>query len=1100
MRRTLKKFLAFFTNFFSLSNMEGPQTITKTKTRTKAIIGWTLIGGAIVAAAAVGTVSRQKVKKAVSDAGGTGGVSTIANQKSDLKIQLVSLLAEPPYNVGDPMVFRARVVNIGTSNAAATTTSFSLDIGNNGTWEYTSASGVNPSKNGSTVALAPNEYAWAKLSWTGASTIPPGSFHYKIRACADGGSNITELDESNNCREYVFWPQAGATEIDADGFPVPTPPALPDPDLIIDSVSFQSQLSATNSTDTTATPFVGNQITFFSTSENDFISAGLNSNVISMVEANTPASQRKFRLDIGNDNTWDIDTLITGSDYGWTAVAGTHKFEFCADGGNTVTEFREDNNCMSSLLIVAAQPPAQFAPDLVVTSLGFDADNPNLTVGGTSSFAAVVSNQGTVGTGTTFTTRLRLDLNNDGSWDVAPPTKTTNILNGAGTSGYVTTEVWQNFWTSTAGTHKAEACADVDSTVAEGVIAEGNESNNCAEFIFTINSAPAPDLVVDSITVSPTAPTAGIQTTVSTVIRNQGTVNSTFSSMRGTIDVGSDNVSGNDPPLANMQVIALTPNATATKTWTWTTVEGTHNVTVCADPNNQVANESDENNNCKTVSLVVGPTATADLIIESATISPIEPLTGSTATVSVVVRNQGIANATGSYLGYKLDIGNDGLVGAGEFSTYSTRPTLAIPSNTATTVSWSLGSKATGKAGTNRLDLCTDQNNTITESNENNNCTSFTYTVTPALPDLTVSIIDILGSPTQAGNTKVTGSVITILGTVLKNVPSSTVTTAHAMRLRLDIDNNGTWDITRQTDITGPFETSVSTYGLFKNMWTATAGTHLVEICADVNNIVSEVNEDNNCNTKTFTINAGQPDLVVEGLLVDPLNITAGATIGLYGTVKHSLGGPAGAFQNRLRIDIDNNGTWDITPDLVNTSSLSFGQTTTLSWSNAWTATAGLHKFEICVDINNAIVEYSESNCKTMKFAVGNSGSQSVPNLIIQNLQIYPTNPTVGQAIRVTATIKNTGAGNAGSFANRFNFDEGSNGTWDFIYPPPFPAVSFLGSTESVYAIWDGSSDLAWNWRAVSGTHRLRSCVDENNTVSETDEADNCFDLYFTVP
>lgn len=113
----------------------------------------------------------------------------------------------------------------------------------------------------------------------------------------------------------------------------------------------------------------------------------------------------------------------------------------------------------------------------------------------------------------------------------------------------------------------------------------------------------------------------------------------------------------------------------------------------------------------------------------------------------------------------------------------------------------------------------------------------------------------------------------------------------------------------------------------------------------------------------TYTANARDirhviqgPDLISENLTHSPPEPMAGTSMNFQGTVKNQ-GGPAGASQTRLRIDVGNNGSWDVTPPNNATGALAKGATETETWSNVWTAVLGTHAFEICADATNVVNE-----------------------------------------------------------------------------------------------------------------------------------------------
>ena len=104
---------------------------------------------------------------------------------------------------------------------------------------------------------------------------------------------------------------------------------------------------------------------------------------------------------------------------------------------------------------------------------------------------------------------------------------------------------------STPGTYYYGACVDSTSD-------ESDTTNNCSPAVtVTVGAAPAPDLVVDTPTVSTSSPTAGARFTLSATVRNQGSGRSAFTTLRyyrstdatittGDMSEGTDYVSGLD--------------------------------------------------------------------------------------------------------------------------------------------------------------------------------------------------------------------------------------------------------------------------------------------------------------------------------------------------------------------------------------------------------------------------------------------------------------------------------------------------------------------------------------------------------------------------
>ncbi len=221
--------------------------------------------------------------------------------------------------------------------------------------------------------------------------------------------------------------------------------------------------------------------------------------------------------------------------------------------------------------------------------------------------------------------------------------------------------------------------------------------------------------------------------------------------------------------------------------------------------------------------------------------------------------------------------------------------------------------------------------------------------------DLTVNNLNTIGALSIGTNLGFQGRV----NNTVPAVPDSQA------RLRIDIGNNGSWDITPATQGTGPLGDNGGETVIWNNVWVATAGTHLYEVCADTTGVVTESDENNNCTTAIFVISAPlQPNLTVDNLNTIG-SLTSGTSLGFTGRVTNPGTAAAGASQARLRIDLSNDGSWDITVNPnQSTAALAINANETETWNNAWIAISGTHKFEICADILGSVSESDEAdNC-----------------------------------------------------------------------------------------------------------------------------------------
>ena len=153
-------------------------------------------------------------------------------------------------------------------------------------------------------------------------------------------------------------------------------------------------------------------------------------------------------------------------------------------------------------------------------------------------------------------------------------------------------------------------------------------------------AAPAPDLIVDTPTVSESAPDAEESFTLSATVRNQGSGASAFTTLRyyqstdssitsGDTHAGTDSVSRLDALETGDEYVSLTAPDTP----------GTYYYGACVDA---VSDEFDTTNNCSVaVAVTVGAAPAPDLIVDTPTVSENAPDAGESFTLSATVRNQG---------------------------------------------------------------------------------------------------------------------------------------------------------------------------------------------------------------------------------------------------------------------------------------------------------------------------------------------------------------------------------------------------------------------------------------------------------------------------
>ncbi|SNY30258.1 CARDB domain-containing protein [Paractinoplanes atraurantiacus] len=274
---------------------------------------------------------------------------------------------------------------------------------------------------------------------------------------------------------------------------------------------------------------------------------------------------------------------------GYTSLKARADYAFA--GGNTVTipvtgrvadlqlQFFSNTGApggqVAELQVLGTWAPN---PDLTVTSVTWSPSSPDEATAVTVS--ATVRNAGSATAGAT-SVDVRLNGNVVGSANV-----------GSLTAG-ATATVQVNAGRRAQGSYQVSAVVDPADTVAE----LSNDNNTLtASSPLVVAQAPGPDLQVTSVTPTPANPAVGAPVSFSVAVNNRGTSAAAASVTR--VTVGSTTL--------NATTGAIAAGATATVTvGTWTAASGGATITAIADATNVVA-ETNENNNTRTQSVVVG--------------------------------------------------------------------------------------------------------------------------------------------------------------------------------------------------------------------------------------------------------------------------------------------------------------------------------------------------------------------------------------------------------------------------------------------------------------------------------------------------------------
>lgn len=385
--------------------------------------------------------------------------------------------------------------------------------------------------------------------------------------------------------------------------------ASPRPDLIIEGITWSP-----------ASPSIGETVTFTIMVKNQGSTKTGSSKVCYFID----------NVQQGYDYVSSIDPGATTTEtFTWKAQDGTHTVRAVADYEETVDESDETNNGKTITF------SATVLSDLIIESITWLPTSPS--IGDTVTFTVTVKNQGTGRAGSSkvyyFVDSTQRGYDYVSSLD--PQATTTETFT----------------WKAQDGAHAIKVVADYTEEVAES-----NETNNGKTLTFSTTALS--DLIIESITWLPASPSIGDTVTFTVAIKNQGSGKANTSKVYYFIDTtqqGYDYVSSIDQ------------GATATETFSWKALEGSHAIKAVADYEGQIT-ESDETNNEKILTLSLG------VEVVSVPNTPSGPTTGTTA-ITYTYLTGGATSSLGHDIEYRFDWGD------GSYSSWS--------SSTSASHSWS---------------------------------------------------------------------------------------------------------------------------------------------------------------------------------------------------------------------------------------------------------------------------------------------------------------------------------------------------------------------------------------------------------------------------
>ena len=846
----------------------------------------------------------------------------------------------------------------------------------------------------------------------------PGTYYYG--ACVDAVSD--ESDTTNNCSAAV----------------TVTVGAAPAPDLAVD----------TPTVDTSA-PAAGASFTLNATVRNQ--GSGRSDSTTLRYYQSTDSTITTGDTAVGTDPVSGLAASGSGAEsIGLTApsTAGTYYYGACVDAVSDESD--TTNNCSAAVTVTVGAAPA---PDLAVDTPTVDTSAP--AAGASFTLNATVRNQGS---GRSGSTTLRYYRSTDATITTGDTAVGTDPVSGLAASGSGAESISVTA-PSTPGTYYYGACVDAVSD-------ESDTTNNCSAAVtVTVGAAPAPDLVVDTPTVSASSTIAGTTVTLRATVRNQGNARSGSTTLRyyrstdatittGDTEVGTDSVSRIAASGSGAESISVTAPSTP----------GTYYYGACVD---SVSGELDTTNSCSSaVTVTVGAAPAPDLVVDTPTVSASSTIAGATVTLRATVRNQG--NAASGSTTLRFYRSTDSTITTSDTRLRGNLHVNGL-SSSGSSSRWT-NISVTSTAGTYYYGACVDS--VTGESDTTNNC-SAAVTVIIGTPDLVVD------SP-AVSDVSLVGASFTLSATV-----------RNKGNVRSDPTKLRYYRSTDTTITTG--DTAVGSYVGGVNYLSpsgssdhstnltapATPGTYYYGACVD--SVSGESDTTNNCSAAVTVQVSGRPDLVVDTPTVSNSSPTAGTTYSLSATVRNQGTESSAATTLRYYRSTDSTiSTSDSQVGFDQVGGLSALSTSTESVSLTALADSGTYYLGACVDSVTGESSTANNCSVAVKVTVVEAPG---PDLVADTPTTTDSQPAVGTTFRIVVAVRNQGDVASESTSLRFYRSTDSTiTTGDERIDSRI--VSALSTSETTYLYSDPRAP------STPGTYYYGACVVA--VSNESDTGNNC--------
>ena len=618
-----------------------------------------------------------------------------------------------------------------------------------------------------------------------------------------------------------------------------------------------------------------------------------------------------------------------------------------------------------------------------------------------------------------------------------------------------------------AGTYYYGACVEPSA-------GETDTTNNCSPsvrvMVHDVGAAVRgkPDLVVASVSVSDGAPARGAGFTLSATVRNAGGGAAAATTVRYYRSADAE-ITTSDTQVGTDEVPELAGSGSDSQSVQLTAPSepGTYHYGACVAA---VAGETDATNNCSAaVRVRVAQPRHPDLTV-AASVSDGSPAVGTDFTLSATVRN-----------------GGNGVSGATTLRYYRSKDATITTSDTeagtaaiaglaaAGSASESVELTAPGTPGTYYYGACADV--VAGETDARNNCSAAIevsvperVTVRQGTPDLAVA------APSVSDADPPAGAGFTLSATV--NNEGDGAAAATTLRYYRSTDATITTSDTQVgTDAIAALGASGSASESVELTAPATPGTYHYGACVDT--VTGETDTADNCSAAVAVTvpEPKRPDLTVTAPSVSDAT-PGGSRFTLSATVRN--GGDGAAEATTLRYYRSTDTTITTSDTEVGTDAiaeLAASGSASESVELRAPSTPGTYYYGACVD---TVTDESDStnNCSASVLV-----STLRPDLVVGSPSVSESNPAAGATFTLSATVSNTGAGEANATTLRYYQSTDATVTTDDTQVGFDPVVGLAAAAESPESI---------SLRAphTAGTHYYGACV--RAVTNESDTTNNC--------